>query len=107
MMVISDKIFYPGKVLYNTFNINFDLPFADQLEELNEDLIQVEYECNYLLDIGWFPEGNENGAVIIQVIHENQWATPVFRSEAADADSLISNIKTIVARINDGKNDGK
>lgn len=100
-MDINDKVFYPGTIRYNTFNINFDLPFDNQLEELNEDLIQVEYGANYLLDIGWYPEGDANGAIIIQLIHENHWESPVIRTEALDSESLINNINRIVVLIND------
>lgn len=95
-MKISNEFFYPGKVTYNVFNIDFNKPFADQLEELNEDLIQIKYGDDYLLDIGWYPEGNENGKIVIQVIYMFQWEKPIIREEVSSLNALLNCIKKIV-----------
>lgn len=92
-MKINNEYFYPGRVSYNTFNIDFDKPFKDQLEELNEDLIQVEYDDNYLLDIGWYPESDANGKLVIQLIYKNNWNDPIIREESANPVSLLKNIQ--------------
>ena len=34
------------------FCIDFNVPFSEQLDALAEDVLQVEYPNNYLLDIG-------------------------------------------------------
>ena len=98
-MLINNNIFYPGKVNYNTFNIDFDKPYIVQLDELNEDLIQVEYNENYLLDIGWHPEGDENGKIIIQLIHNDEWDNPIVKEENAEIESLLKSINRIMAVI--------
>ncbi len=98
-MLINNELFYPGNVIYNAFNIDFDKPYIAQLTELNEDLIQVEYNDNYLLDIGWYPEGDENGKMIIQLIHINQWDKPIIREEINNIDELFKNINKILAFI--------
>ena len=71
-MLINNSFFNPGKVNYNKFNIDFNKSFTEQLDELNEDLLQVEFKDNYMLDIGWYPEGDEDGMIIIQLIHNNE-----------------------------------
>lgn len=95
-MLINDNIFYPGKVNYNTFNIDFNKPFTKQLDELNEDLIQVEYKDNYLLDIGWYPEGDVKGKIIIQLIHNNEWDNPIVREEMTEIEPLLKSINKIM-----------
>ncbi len=99
-MLMSNSIFYPGKVNYNTFNIDFDKPFIAQLDELNEDLIQVEYNENYNLDIGWFPEGDVNGKIIIQLIHNNEWDKPIVKEENLEEEAFFKSINRMLTVIN-------
>lgn len=47
-----------GKITFNEFNIDFGIPYSKQAESLLEDLIQIEYENGYLIDLGWYPEYN-------------------------------------------------
>ena len=101
-MLINDMLFYPGKVNYNTFDIDFDKPLIEQLDELNEDLIQVEYKGDYLLDIGWCPERNENGRIIIQLVNAGEWDNPIVREECLDAESLLESIGKIMNIIDKG-----
>ena len=98
-MLISNNIFYPGKVNYNTFSIDFNKPFAAQEDELNEDLVQVEYNDNYILDIGWYPEGDINGRIIIQLIHNSEWDNPLVHEKCLDKESFFKSINSIKAII--------
>ncbi len=91
-MIINNNLFYPGNVKFNTFNIDFDKPFTSQLDELNEDLIQVEYEGGIILDIGWYPEGDEKGLIVIQIIHNNEWDNPLNREEIKEKESFFKGI---------------
>ena len=108
-MIIKNEIFYPGVVNYNTFHIDLDKPMIGHLDELNEDLIQVVYYDDYILDIGWYPEGDENGKLIIQLIHHNQWDSPIIKDDINDMESLISDIYRIKMEIDRLKSieDGK
>lgn len=98
-MLINNNVFYPGIVNYNTFNIDLDKPLTTQLKELNEDLIQVEYKGNYILDIGWYPECDENGKIIIQLIHNSEWDNPLVREEIVEKESLYKSINNLLALI--------
>lgn len=98
-MHINNNFFYPGKVNYNTFNIDFDKLFETQADELNEDLIQVEYDGNYILDIGWYPEGDFNGRILIQLIHDNQWDNPIVQEESIDKESFFKSVNGIMTII--------
>lgn len=99
-MLIKNNCFYPGIVKYNSFNIDFDKPLTSQTNELNEDLIQVEYKNNYILDIGWYPEGDEKGRIIVQLIHNNKWDKPIIKEECFEYETVINVICRIVSFLN-------
>lgn len=101
IMKIENSIFFPGVVKYNTYNIDFNKSLARQKEELNEDLIQVEFQGGYILDIGWFPEYNEKGGIIIQLIQNYKWETPIYKQEVKDLVSLYQCIENVLKIIKD------
>ena len=87
---LDDKIFKPGNVTYNSFNIAFDIPFSQQEDSLNEDLVQVEYENGYVIDIGWYPEMDPKGSLIIQLIHDHDWNKPVQKTKITEISELYT-----------------
>lgn len=62
--------FGPGKIT-----------FLDDAQK--EDMLQVEYPNNFLLDMGWYRD-----RYIILVIQDFDWAHPVKRYETTDRDQL-------------------
>ena len=88
-------MFYPGKIGYNNFNIDFNRNLETQIDELNEDLVQVIYPQGYLLDIGWYPELDINGKIIIQLIKDYEWEYPKFVWEVYDEEKLIEVIEFV------------
>lgn len=93
---LDENVFFPGKVTYNSFDISFDTPFEQQIFSLNEDLVQVEYEHGYLIDIGWYPECDPKGELILQLIHDNDWSNPVKKVSVRDLASMYEKIKLMV-----------
>lgn len=77
-----------GKITYNQFNIDFNVSYSRQIEELLEDLIQIEYENGYLIDLGWYPEYNPNGKFIVQVIKNYDWEKPIYKEQSRDKKKL-------------------
>ncbi|MBD5135691.1 MAG: hypothetical protein HDT39_06990 [Lachnospiraceae bacterium] len=77
-----------GKITYNEFNIDFSVPYSEQVEELLEDLIQIEYKNGYLIDLGWYPEFNPQGKFIVQVIKNYDWENPIFMEQSRDKKQL-------------------
>ena len=55
--------------------------FLDDTQK--EDMLQVEYPNEFLLDMGWYQD-----RYIILVIRNFDWAHPVKRYETADKDQL-------------------
>lgn len=70
-----------GKITYNVFDINENIPLTDQIDSLREDLIQIEYGERFTLDIGWQPDFDLNGYFIVRVILDKDWEDPVSIAE--------------------------
>lgn len=74
--------FKSGKITYNEFNIDFNKTLKMQSDYLKEDLLQVEYDTGYIIDLGWYPELDENGCFVVYVIRKFEWHMPVFEKRA-------------------------
>ncbi len=91
--MIDASVFAPGKVIYNCFSISFEKAFDQQLESLTEDLIQVEYEQGFIVDIGWYPEYDPKGSLVVQLIKDENWDKPVEKAIVANMDEMRDAIK--------------
>lgn len=73
--------------------IDFDYDEKKSLSEqeflLKEDIIQIVYEKKYILDIGWYPEFEINGAFRLLIIKNSDWETPFKKYECKDIDTLL------------------
>lgn len=84
-----DKInLQAGKIIYNEFHIDFKKPFSEQLDALMEDLVQIDYEDGYLIDLGWHPEYNPQGNFFVQVIKDYNWEKPIYKQQSSDGKQL-------------------
>lgn len=77
-----------GKITYDEFHINFDIPLTEQLDALLEDLVQIEYENGYLIDLGWYPEFDAKGRFIVQLIKSYNWEKPIYMQYSSDGKQL-------------------
>ena len=68
-----------GNVKYDNFNIDFTEPFEEQEENLLEDLFQIEFPNNYLIDLGWYPEYEINGKIVLTLIKNYDWENPIYK----------------------------
>jgi hypothetical protein len=75
--MFEEMNFEPGLITYNDFNINKDMPLVNQIGSLKEDLFQVEYGEDYLIDVGWYPSFNKKGDFRIRVIKNYDWTLPL------------------------------
>ncbi|MCB0111674.1 MAG: hypothetical protein KDE53_37380 [Caldilineaceae bacterium] len=85
----SDTIeFAPGQVVYEEFIVEGEEPWTTQIDNLNEDLLQVVFPGNLLLDVGWYPEFDRQGQFQVRLIRDEQWDTPIFYAEVAQLELL-------------------
>lgn len=77
-----DKInFHGGKITYDDFKININVPLSSQELELQEDLLQVKYDGRYLIDVGWYPMFDPTGFFLIRVIDSCDWDNPLYKKK--------------------------
>ena len=73
---------------YIDFDVNKDIPLEEQIDLLKEDLLQVNYDNNYLIDVGWYPEFDEEGIFRVSVIKDYQWDNPILQKSCRDLSLL-------------------
>ena len=73
---------------YIDFNINKNIILEEQIGLLKEDLLQVSYENDYLIDVGWYPEFDEKGNFAVSVIKDYQWDNPILQKSCKDLNLL-------------------
>ncbi|MEQ0220496.1 hypothetical protein J1F62_06385 [Klebsiella michiganensis] len=82
---ISDKI-SELNAAYDIYDELSDLDFnktiSEEVNKLDEDLLQITFINGNTLDIGWYPAFEEEGEFIIQIISNENWEEPIFKSSA-------------------------
>ncbi len=88
---ISDTIdFSPGHIVYEELAVDNWQEWIAQEDNLNEDLLQVAFPGEVVLDVGWYPAFSRHGKFQVRVIRDAQWDTPIFYAEVAGPDVLRS-----------------
>ena len=103
MKKIIDLIdFKDGNLDYNDIQLTLDKPLNEQLENLKEDMLQVAYKNDkYVLDVGWYPEFDQNGRFITFVIKNYDWNNPFLKLESKSIEKLINDINFAIRAISD------
>ena len=91
--------FKSGRIVYNEFFIDFTKTYLEQVDCLLEDLLQVEFPENYLLDVGWYPEYNSEGEFIVQVIKDYNWERPIYKRNCKNKETLTQSLKKAIGVI--------
>ncbi|KEQ18281.1 hypothetical protein GZ78_12215 [Endozoicomonas numazuensis] len=69
-------------------DINPEISLDEQLDSLKEDMCQVRYGNNLILDFGWYPSFSAPGCFQIRVIKNYNWEDPILTKEARNLVSL-------------------
>ncbi|UVM51641.1 hypothetical protein LOY38_06245 [Pseudomonas sp. B21-015] len=81
-----------GKIIFDDLSLLTDQPLAGQIDALKEDLLQVEYGKQLLLDVGWYPEFDEDGAFRVVVIKDHHWDYPQWTGQAQTLAELTARL---------------
>ncbi|MCG7409202.1 hypothetical protein MH117_17430 [Paenibacillus sp. ACRRX] len=78
--------FTPGKITYNEFHFDPQLPLAEQIWSLKHDILQVAFEDErFILDVGWLPEfDTERGSFIVVVVENYDWDYPLYQNRTME-----------------------
>lgn len=67
-----------GIFIYDNFSaLDVSSGIKGNIEHLKEDLLQIEYHNNLILDLGWYPSFNKKGAFSISIIKDFDWENPI------------------------------
>lgn len=88
-----------GKIVFNEFSIKDTIPLSEQINDLKEDMLQIEFPNNFILDVGWRPSFDINGKFFIYLIKNFDWSAPVYYSNAKDLPSLYNQISLAINKI--------
>jgi hypothetical protein len=70
-----------GIILQNNFDgINENVPLQNQLSLMAEDMLQIEFENDLILDVGWYFRSAAGGYFITYVIKDCDWDNPIINS---------------------------
>lgn len=67
----------------------------DSVFDLSEDLLQITFGNQKILDVGWYTNLAGTGSFIIQVIENMNWDDPIYRFKCNDIKSVKEKIQSI------------
>lgn len=70
------------------------------IDELKEDLFQVVFPHDQLIDIGWCPEFSQLGRFKVVLISNLCWTVPIYYEEASSWGELDAALSNALKRIN-------
>ncbi|WP_191014394.1 hypothetical protein [Treponema zioleckii] len=82
-----------GKVIYNEFDFDLSKSIEGQEKCLLEDILQISFQNNVLLDLGWYPELYSRGRFVLQVIKDYDWEKALYKIEFKELSLISENIK--------------
>ena len=77
-----------GIIVYNDFDIQENIPFEKQWYSYKEDMLQVQFGDRFILDVGWYPEDDQNGNFTVLAIENQDWMNPVSQIKCKTLDEL-------------------
>lgn len=89
---------YGWNVKYDTFNINFNIPFSQQTNELNEDLLQASKD-SYIIDIGFYPEGDPHGKIITVLTANRCFDSQIMKFEDTNYPCFKNHVKYLLEQV--------
>lgn len=81
--------FSPGIVIFNNYDIGVDDELNNDNINLTEDMLQVEFDNELLLDVGWYP-GIEK--FIVYVIKYCDWEHPILKIQSNSYNDLKASL---------------
>lgn len=87
--LINNIDFHNGTIAFSDLYVDLNIPAYQQSDKLKEDLLQITYPNNILIDMGWYPSFSPEGSFRTLIIKDYDWENPVFCRETSDILELI------------------
>lgn len=89
-----------GDIKYNELSEILNNKTLNHIDLLREDLLQVEYPQNLLLDIGWYPSFHADGEFKLYVVKNLEWDNPLLTLNTKTISDLSIQIEAAQNLIN-------
>jgi hypothetical protein len=72
----------------------------DDLDSLTEDLVQISASNgDYIVDLGWYPDADENGRFVGRLIKACDWSSPVDKFATRDWQKALAWLRDAVEEV--------
>lgn len=91
-----------GRIVFDDItHIDFSLKFEDNQDNLKEDLLQIEYPDQSIIDVGWYPSFKKKGEFQIRIIKDSDWESPFFIKSGKSTDELFDYLEEAITICNE------
>lgn len=92
-----------GEIRLNDCIFDSNANIEDICENLKEDLLQIELNNTYIIDVGWYPEFEIKGNFKIVVIENYDWLKFKEEYETKDLKEMEQTIKFLLVKYDQDK----
>ena len=87
-----------GLVTYDDISfLSEDFDPREQADNLKEDMLQIEFpKKKLILDVGWRPSFEEDGAFCVTLIKDCDWGKPIAQAQVSDVISVKKTISKFI-----------
>jgi hypothetical protein len=86
-----------GKISYDDLShINIFKDINSNINNLKEDLLQIEYPNNIIIDVGWYPSFDSKGTFYINIIKDFNWNSPVISEKCESFEELKGTLSNVI-----------
>ncbi len=87
-----------GTVTYDDISfLTTELNLREQADYLKEDMLQIEFPDDFLIDVGWSPSFDEAGAFNVTMVRNYEWDRPIFQARVTDIASVKESLSKLIA----------
>ena len=88
-----------GNVAYDDISFIYEnVSLHEYIEYLKEDMLQIEFQNNILLDVGWRPSFEIDGKFYVTLLAELDWENPLAMKSVESIKSLKECISELVSK---------
>ncbi len=75
-----------------------EIDFKNDIDFIKEDMLQIEFGNNYLLDVGWRPSFSKKGKFYLTIVKNKNWNEIVEEVSTKNAQNLKTSIKELIEK---------
>ena len=86
----------PGLIVFNNLGLDFTRAIDHQIDRLKEDLLQIEFPREILLDLGWYPSVDLEGGFQLRIVKSHNWDEPLYIDDFSNPADLEPKVLSAV-----------